>query len=252
MTRRGRLEAKLEKRQEWAESRDRKADAAHGKFRQIADMIPMGQPILVGHHSEGRHRADIKRMDSAIRESVESSQMADLHRSKAAGLERQLESSIFSDDEDAPERIAARIAELEAEREQMKRSNAAFRKGDVAWCAVTGYTPEQAAEARAKIMAGYSWCRQPYPAYSLQNLGGNITRLKKRLVDVQARRERSVKAEAAGVLIEGNDYVRVTFPEKPAREVLNALREAGFRWGGGSWMGYREKLPESVSVMAAS
>ncbi|WP_132290495.1 DUF3560 domain-containing protein [Kribbella sp. VKM Ac-2568] len=31
--------------------------------RQISDHIPLGQPILVGHHSERRHRRDIERMD---------------------------------------------------------------------------------------------------------------------------------------------------------------------------------------------
>lgn len=37
-------------------------DAAWERGRQIADMIPMGQPILVGHHSEGRHRRDLARI----------------------------------------------------------------------------------------------------------------------------------------------------------------------------------------------
>lgn len=39
-----------------------KADGAETAYRRIADGIPLGQPILVGHHSEGRHRRDIARM----------------------------------------------------------------------------------------------------------------------------------------------------------------------------------------------
>lgn len=251
MTRRERLEAKLEKRAEWAQGRDAKAAASFGKYRAIADNIPLGQPILVDHYSAPRHRRDIGRMDSAISAAVESTQMAAHHRAKADGLEAQLESSIFSDDPDAPEALAARIAELEAQRAAMKASNAAFRKGDAAWSALLGITLEQAAARRARIMEGYSWCRQPHPTYSLSNLGGNINRLKKRQAQVAAMRERQVKAEAAGVLVEGTaDYVRVTFPEKPTREILNALRAAGFQWGGGSWTGVRRNLPLTVSAMA--
>lgn len=247
MNRRERLEAKMLKREEWAEGRKAKASSAYAKFTRIADNIPFGQPVLVGHHSEKHHRADIARMDSALRTSYESQQMAAHHEQKAAGLARQLETCIFSDDDDAPEALTARIAALEAKRERMKASNAAFRKGNAVWAVVLGVTPEQAAAARVRIMEGYSWCRQPHPTYELSNLGANITRLKKRLIEVTARRERAEKAQAAGVLIEGTgDYVRVTFADKPEREILDALRAAGFRWGGGSWCGPRAGLPPDV------
>lgn len=49
-------------------------------------------------------------------------------------------------------------------------------------------------------------------------------------------------------MIEGSgDYVRVTFAEKPDREILKQLKAAGFRWGGGSWSGRRDALPASVN-----
>jgi hypothetical protein len=37
-------------------------------------MIPFGQPILVGHHSEGRARRDQGRIESGMRAGVESQQ----------------------------------------------------------------------------------------------------------------------------------------------------------------------------------
>jgi hypothetical protein len=40
------------------------ADGHHAASDAISDMIPMGQPILVGHHSEARHRRDLARMHS--------------------------------------------------------------------------------------------------------------------------------------------------------------------------------------------
>src|SRR5690606_15904445 len=61
-TRRERLEAKLEKRQEWAASRDAKATQHLERSDAIAERFELGQPILVGHHSEGRARRDQQRM----------------------------------------------------------------------------------------------------------------------------------------------------------------------------------------------
>lgn len=56
MTRRERLERRAERRREWAESRDRKSAAAFESARKLTDGIPLGQPILVGHHSEKPER----------------------------------------------------------------------------------------------------------------------------------------------------------------------------------------------------
>ena len=61
------------KRQRYLDRADKaEAESAErGKrVRQISDMIPLGQPILVGHHSEKRHRADLKRIDSNTRKSM--------------------------------------------------------------------------------------------------------------------------------------------------------------------------------------
>lgn len=261
MTRRERLEAKLAKREEWAESRDRKAEASFGRASAIVSNIPLGQPILVGHHSERRHRRDLDRMASAMDAGVESTKMAAHHRSKAAGLEAQLEGSIFSDDPDAVEAIEVRIAELEAEREQKKRVNAAYKKAlgaDPAAKLAAMVAAETISREEAMRIAKF-WALCPYhagkchPSYELSNLGGNISRLRKRLEHVKDRAERMAKAEQVGVLIEGTgEYIRVTFPEKPEREILNALRAAGYAWGGGSWTGKREALPESVAAMVSA
>jgi hypothetical protein len=85
-------------------------------------------------------------------------------------------------------------------------------------------------------------------------MSGRITADRKRLEFVKVRQERAAKAEAStnGVTIEQCQmgYVRVTFAEKPAREILDALRGAGFHWGAGSWAGKSELLPESVKQLA--
>jgi len=40
-----------------------RSDAAYQGARQIMDSIPMGQPVLLGHHSQRRHERDLERID---------------------------------------------------------------------------------------------------------------------------------------------------------------------------------------------
>src|SRR5262249_27534412 len=128
MTRRERLERKLEKRQEWAAKRREDAAQRFQAAHQATEHIPLGQPILVGHHSEKHHRAAHARSDRNMRAGCDSQSMAKHHEEKAAGLERQLDTSVFSDDDDAIEQLEQRIAEREAKRARMKAINAAHKK----------------------------------------------------------------------------------------------------------------------------
>lgn len=53
--------------------------------------IPMGQPILVGHHSEKRHRAALNRYHSNMSKSVEAGEKADYWRGRAASAEHSMD-----------------------------------------------------------------------------------------------------------------------------------------------------------------
>lgn len=251
MTRRERIEARLEKRREWAAGREKKAAASFNRAHTLTDGIPFGQPILVGHHSEKRHRRTIEKADNAMRAGCESVAMAKHHESKASGLEYQLERSIFSDDPDAVEALEARIADLEANQARMKAENAAFKKGDAAWSALLGITLEQAAKRRETIMAGYSWCRKPH---TLTNGAANVRRLKERLVEVKRQKAETAEAEAAPegfTLKTGRGWAVIRFADYPGRETTTELKAAGFSFRGGSWSGYEEKLPDRFRAFGA-
>lgn len=251
MTRRERLERKLEKRHEWADKASGRSNDAFGKAHRLADQIPLGQPILAGHHSERHARRDAERIHNNMSKGVQEADLAHHHEGKADGLERALERSIYSDDADAVEQLAERIAENEAKRERMKRVNALYRKGNAAGLAEFGLDLE-AMRAKLNAPGVMSWHRIPYAAYELSNLGGRITADRKRLEAVKARTERAAKAAEAGgeVYIEtlGEEYCRVTFAEKPERVVIDALKDAGFHWGAGSWSGKRASLPDVVAA----
>ena len=66
-TYRERRERRAARREEWAEGREAKAGREFAQVKQTADAIPLGQPILVGHHSEKRARRDQKKIRRGVR-----------------------------------------------------------------------------------------------------------------------------------------------------------------------------------------
>lgn len=255
MTRRERIERRIERRREWAESRRTKAASAFRTAESMLSVIPPGQPILVGHHSERRHRRDLARIDSAMRRGCESTDMARHHDSTAANLESAIDRSIYSDDANAIEALRARIAEREAEAERIVALNKAIRRELKAGLTLGWLDRIGATETERKAIdrnVRFDWRHQPmFPAYTLSNLRGRITADKQRLEAIERRTQRQQQAESNGgiAIFTAGDYCSITFAEKPDRSILNDLKAAGFSWGNGQWNGYVARIPESVKAM---
>lgn len=173
----------------WADSRDAKAAAARETADSIMDAIPMGQPVLRGHHSQRRHERDLDRLDRAGRASLEHSTKASEFRRRADNIEAAAAQATYDDDPDAVDRLTDRIAELEAERARIKAYNASCRKA-----AKTGGTGDttllddaQRADLLtvARVAAFQLGAGGAFPAYKLSNLNGNINRNRKRLAALQ-------------------------------------------------------------------
>jgi hypothetical protein len=231
----------LERRREWAASRTAKANAN----------FAVGEPFRgdIAFNTQPGHIPARARVIRATERAFGHMDMAAHHEAKAAGIERQLRNTVFSDDDDATEALQAKIDAGRAEIEQMKAANKIIRKFKKDLPA--GYLAlEQAgfsaALARSLFEPDFAG-RIGFASYQLTNLGANVRRMEKRIEEIKAMRQRAESAEdKGGVSIEGNDYISVTFAEKPSRDILNDLRNAGFRWGRGSWSGRRENLPQSV------
>jgi len=88
-----------------------RSDAAH----RTMDLIPFGQPILVGHHSERRHRRDLARIDANLRASFEASDEAE-HAAAAADTAR-----AHMDRREDPLTVARRIERLAADLRDVRR-----------------------------------------------------------------------------------------------------------------------------------
>ena len=81
-----RAQRKADRRIAWAESREKKAETAGKIAESLGSVIPFGQPILVGHHSERGHRRLIERIQVASRNESEHFEMAEKHRQKANNI----------------------------------------------------------------------------------------------------------------------------------------------------------------------
>lgn len=267
MTRRERIERRLEKREQWAEKAEHESKARLDAALDKLSVIPPGQPILVGHHSEKGHRAHLRKVDNDMLKSQERAEMAEKHKWKAAGLANQLERSIYSDDENAAESLGERAAATEHDCERMKAVNAAFRKAGRpdpynldGWKRVgeiLDWSPEATEKERHKWAILRRICdyeKQPYPAYALTNARARARRDRQRAERVkreQATLEQAAEAEGGCTVREiGDGYCLVTFPEFPGREYTKALKAAGFYWRRPSWQGKRADLPDSVAEMA--
>lgn len=209
MTYREKRERRAERREEWAAKRSTKQASAFDGAQRLASAIPMGQPILVGHHSEGRARRDAERIQNGMFRGVEHGKMAAHHATAADTIRRQLDTSIYSDDNDAIERLEEKLSGLEAQRARFKAVNVWIRKNrkaagldrGLSWQSCREAEPNAkwknlmtAAAAALDLSArevadmGAAWEMSGhvgYPSYHGSNLSGNISRLRKRLEEAR-------------------------------------------------------------------
>jgi hypothetical protein len=221
--------ARYERLKAAAERAAKESAAAWSQARDMAAVIPFGQPIHVGHHSEKADRNYRARIENKHRRGYE------LHK-KAAELDSRAESikrnqAIFSDDPEASEKIADKIARLEARQQLMKDTNAAIKKQDRARLAELGYT-EKAAErllTEKDCFGGLGFAR-----FELSNNGANIRRLKERAAIIE---KKQATADSEHTMQDGTriqyapseNRIRIWFTARVPADVYKSLRQHGFR-----------------------
>ena len=113
-----RAEERAERFEDYSDRRADDAEQAHGAVEAIAGNIPLGQPILVGHHSEKRARKDAERIENGMRRAVKMWEQSKYWTDRAAsaiGHAKYLE---------RPDVRARRIKKIEADKRRQERSKA--------------------------------------------------------------------------------------------------------------------------------
>lgn len=208
--------------------------------------IPMGQPILIGHHSEKGHRAHLKRLDNKMRKSSETYDRATYNAEKAEAIEANVKHAISSDAPDAVQRLRRKIEDAERTQAMYKAINATIRKhkkaGVDAQVSALVELEYGISEHQARKLIEPDFCgRVGCPDYQLQNNNANIRRMKQRLEQLEVLESRNLEkweGEAADVEADPEDNrVRVIFPGKPDDETRTDLKRHGFKWARsvGAW-----------------
>jgi hypothetical protein len=74
---------KAERHKLWAQSAENKSAKYWEASNEGKDFLSLGEPIKMGHHSEKRHRALIKRNHNRMDKAIKESQKVDQHENKA-------------------------------------------------------------------------------------------------------------------------------------------------------------------------
>lgn len=103
-----RAEERAERFEDYSERRADDAQSARAAVSAIADGIPLGQPILIGHHSERHARKDAERIENGMRRAVKMWETSKYWADRAAGAVR------LAKYKERPDVRARRIKKLEA------------------------------------------------------------------------------------------------------------------------------------------
>lgn len=110
-----RAEQRAERFDEYSEKRAGDAERAREAVAAIADNIPLGQPILIGHHSEKHARKDAERIENGMRRAVKMWETSKYWTDRAAGA------LAHAKYKERPDVRARRIKTIEADARKQER-----------------------------------------------------------------------------------------------------------------------------------
>jgi hypothetical protein len=245
-----RKEDRINRYEERAQKAAQEAEAQGKKGDRMADAIPFGQPILVGHHSEGRDRAFRNKIDTAFHKSVAASEKADYYQEKAETASSNR--TISGDNPEAVNLYQKKLEKLEAAQEEMKSVNKAYKKGDAALKDM-GMDDVQIANMRANIKKSHPWDNKPFPTWALSNNSAEIRRIKEKIEQI-GRLDKIEEEEAlefdGGELRFNTDINRCqfVFDSIPSEAIRTLLKSNGFKWAPSEKAWQRQRTLNGISA----
>lgn len=127
-----RAEDRAERFEGYSERRAEDAERAHSAVEAIAGNIPLGQPILVGHHSERHARRDAEKIENGMRRAVKAWETSKYWVERARGA------LAHAKYKELPGVRARRIKGLEADVRRIERAKKESEATIKAWKLVQG------------------------------------------------------------------------------------------------------------------
>ena len=174
-------------------AQERSSQYSNSNANRILQIAP-GQPILVGHHSEKRHRRLIKKAQDDIRKSIEEDNKSNFYKERAENAENS--KVIYSDDPQAIIKLKEKLERLENEKASIKA--------------------------------------REHSTWELTNIGATIRETKKRIERLEKLENTDFKEInfENGKVIHNKEINRIQFlfdniPDEDTRKIL---KSHGFRW----------------------
>lgn len=234
-------EARLAAYQRLAAKNEALSNDLYVRAKTMASVIPFGQPILVGHHSEGRDRNYRNRIHNTFGKAFEASDKANHYRDKAASMEQNY--SISSDDPNAIDRLREKLESLEKAQSLYKNINKIIRKNASDAEKIYLLVGLGLKENTANELLLPDYCgRIGIPSFKLTNNNANIARIRQRIEHLQKIESMDSSEKTINgvrmVINQEDNRVQLFFPGKPSEEVRKKLKSNGFRWAPsvGAWM----------------
>jgi hypothetical protein len=167
----------------------------------MAKVIPMGQPIMVGHHSERVDRNYREKINNAMRKSIDLENKAEYYQRKAQSVGT---GGISSLDENAIDKLKLQLTERQNQQELYKAHN------------------KKAKKEGTSIIEGFL----------LTNNNANINRIKKRIAELEKisiQEDKNIKYDGF-TYKEQNGRIMFEFDGKPAEHIRNLLKTYSFKW----------------------
>lgn len=229
-----RKQNKIARFKELADKNESKSEQQFKRASQMASVIPFGQPILVGHHSEKRDRNFRARINNIQDQAMVSSSKAQYYAEKAAIAESN--KSISSDDPNAIQKLTEKLEAMIQFQELMKAANKIIKNSKLTESQkIEKLGEHNIKEKHAVELIQPDYCnRIGFPSYRLTNNNANINRIRKRIQELEnTNRMESSEMEINGIKIftnvEGN-RIQIFFPDKPEEAIRTKLKSHGFRW----------------------
>jgi len=143
-----RAEDRADRFNDYSDKRGREAEQAHDHVSSIANGIPLGQPILVGHHSEKRARKDAERIHNGMRKAISLWETSKYWTDRAASA---IQHARYKE---LPGVRARRIKTIEADKRKQERAQEKAQKHFEMWTK-PGLTLEEALYFCGQTDAGW-------------------------------------------------------------------------------------------------
>lgn len=188
-----RKQRRIKNYEEKAEKNNMEAKERAKKGSQILEAMN-GQPLLLGHHSESRHRADLKRIDNNFRKANELEEKSNYYTDKAEAAKNN--NAISSDDPEAIRKLKEQLYALEKLRDEVKKKE--------------------------------------HTTYELNYISAEIRRVKARIEELEELEKLEFKdiKLTNGIVIHNQEKnrIQILFDEIPEEEIREKLKKRGFKW----------------------